>query len=184
MRGPKSRSVEDIISLTAQGKTAPQIAKIIGITKSRVYQLAQNRGFSLVDGRKVWAEILKSRRENHVKRSGIDIGGDKPPVPSSVTTGGIVSSLNTTTTGTIAEILAAADLMSRGWQVYIPLVRHRGHDLICSKGTRLMTVEVRSAHRGITNNLVFGRKNTDKSETYALVITGEQVVYVPALDMP
>lgn len=82
--------------------------------------------------------------------------------------------------GTISELLVAADLMARGYEVYIPLARTIGHDIIAEAPSgRLLTIEVRSAKRAANGALRF--KRTTRSEMFAAVVTGEPVQYDPPL---
>jgi hypothetical protein len=86
----------------------------------------------------------------------------------------------------VSELLAAADLLARGYTVYAPLNRHAGHaDLIAlprGGGDGPITLEVRSGHRnpntGTTTWNRFPRNNADH---YAVVVTGEVVVYEPPI---
>lgn len=152
--------------LAAEGLTAAQIARRLDVSRQRIYQIAREDGVSLP--RPAWDENDKRRKKS---------------IKTRVVTGGVSKPINETTAETIAEMLVAADLMARGWQVYIPLVVHRGHDLIGLMGDRMATFEVRSAYRStVGNGLSWNKTSSDKSEYYALVITGETVTYVPDLD--
>jgi Holliday junction resolvase-like predicted endonuclease len=96
---------------------------------------------------------------------------------------GVAVPPNTTIGGQIAELLAAAELLERGWLVYAPITRaSRGHDLIACKGTHVLTVEVRRAHRGEDGRLVGNSENRKMpSACFAFVVTAEPITFIPAL---
>lgn len=87
-----------------------------------------------------------------------------------------------TVAGTVAELLAGADLLARGWQIYLPAFRTGGHDLLATAGDKIISIEVRSAHRDHKGAIHFARRPNDKSSHYALVIKGEPIVYRPELE--
>jgi hypothetical protein len=93
-----------------------------------------------------------------------------------------VGPVNHHVVGSISELLAAVDLMARGWKVYRPLAISRGHDLIGEKNGILKTFEVRSANRNKEGGIRFTIKEACTSDHYALVITGEPVQYRPELE--
>ena len=150
--------------LAAAGYTARQIALELGVSRQRVYQIADAEGVSLP----------RANAPDTPRRGTV-------PKPR-VITGGIEQPINHTTAGTISELLAAADLLARGWQVYMPVVRARGHDLIAVNGGKVVTVEVRSAKRNAEGNLVYNRSARDRSQAYALVLTGEPVQFRPSVE--
>lgn len=150
--------------LAAAGRSAREIAQELGISRQRVYQIADQDGVS-----------LPSASTAHPFRRGTI------PKPR-VITGGIEQPINHTTAGTISELLAAADLLARGWHVYMPVVRARGHDLIAVQDEKVVTVEVRSAKRNAEGNLVYNRSARDRSQAYALVLTGEPVHFRPPVE--
>lgn len=104
------------------------------------------------------------------------------PLPKSrvIPAGGGVQ-ISHSATGSVSELLVAADLMARGWSVFFPLYRARS-DLIAtsSDGQTVKRFEVRSGKRK-GEVLVYNRKPTDAQDHYAVVMAGEPVVYVPPL---
>lgn len=159
MRGKK----EDpgVARLAAEGFTATEIAEKLGISRQRVYKIASR-------DRIIFA--LRSRMAS---------SGAQVRAPMMAT--GIIAS-GTVIAGTIAELLVAADLLTKGWNVYAPLVRNKGHDLIVYCGGKVLTIEVRSAYRSQNGKLVGNRMDRkDKSSHFAFVITGEPIVYEPEL---
>lgn len=156
---------QQIVDMAAAGKTAREIARALNVSRQRIYQVADAHGLTLPSGRH-------------------PLDGRRPPPPKArIVTGGIVQPISHSTAGTIAELLAAADLMARGWQVFFPLVRSTGHDLIGCRGAELVTVEVRSAIRNAAGAIVFNKKTTSKSDHHAYVVTGEIVTYKPELPL-
>jgi hypothetical protein len=159
----KEKTYDLVRRLAAEGKPAGAIAAELGISRQYVYQMASVHGISVP--RAGW---------RHVQRS-----GPVQPV-ARVMTGGVSVPVNATVAGSIGELLVTADLLARGWFVYAPVIRQRHHDLIASKGNRLVTIEVRSAVRSGPDGCVrFNRTSVNKSDAYALVVTGEPVIYRP-----
>lgn len=155
-------SVEQVRKLAAEGKPASVIAEELGISRQRVYQIAAAE------------EIPLPRYHQQHVRSPI-----KPK--ARILTGGVPQQVNASVAGTIAELLVAADLMARGWCVFMPIIASKGHDLIATQDGTLITVEVRSAYRNAAGSLIYGRKPDCKSSHYGLVVTGEPVAYEPDL---
>jgi hypothetical protein len=165
MRGKK----EDpgVARLAAEGFTATETAQKLGISRQRVYQIAKRDGV-------VFA--LRSRVA--------PVAPDQPRPPRPLVFFGADAILNKVVVGSIAELLVAADLLSRGWQVYTPLVRHRGHDLIACRAGQIITVEVRSTKRFASNGNRLWRNIPSRafpSSHLAWVITGEPIIYEPPL---
>jgi hypothetical protein len=155
--------VDRIKELAAQGMVASEIAKESGISRQRVYQLAARHKINLT-------------KYDFAARTAFS-----PPVPR-ITTGGVQAKVSCSIAGTIAELLVAADLMARGWAVYMPIMFSRGYDIIAAKDGALATIEVRSAHRKIGDGgLSYNKKIDSDSAYHALVITGEPVCYRPEL---
>jgi hypothetical protein len=162
-----NQTVKKISSLAAKGFSAREIATRIGVSRQRVYQLAQANSISLL---------------HPTFGSAAGRGAAKMQPKARILTGGIEVPLSHTVVGVISELLVAADLMARDFRVYLPIRANRGHDIIAESwdGT-LLTFEVRSAHRTIDGGTSFNRKSEDRADYYALVITGEAVIYKPDL---
>lgn len=154
-----------IRDMAARGMTRAEIARELGVSRQRVYELGKKIGVSFVDGRFYRA-----------KQSAI--AAPKPRV----LTGGVPCKISHSAAGVISELLVAADLMARGYQVYMPVIASRGHDVIAVSGSEILTFEVRSAYRNKAGNLIFARKADSPSQHHALVVTGEPVSYDPPLD--
>jgi hypothetical protein len=151
-----------IQEMSAQGMPASAIASALGVSRQRVYQAAKQNGIALP-------------KYHYAERA-----TPRPPRPR-VITGGVETTVSHATAGTVSELLVAADMLARGWLVYMPVMHSRGHDLIATRNGALVTVEVRSAHRSATGSLVFAKKPEETSTHYALVVTGEPVHYKPDL---
>ena len=156
------KTVDSIAALAKEGKTTSEIAAALGISRQRVHSAAKTNGIAL-------------------PKYGRPANFRVPPPKARVQTGGIPVPISTSVAGSIAEMLVAADLMARGFHVYMPVIISRGHDIIACNGTEIITFEVRSAHRNASGKLIFGRKPDCCSDHYALVVTGEPVIYDPPL---
>jgi len=114
-----------------------------------------------------------------------DMSKRKPPAPRIITGGTLVAS-NSTATGTVSELLVAADLTARGYTVYLPILRHSAHcDLIALRQgaeDNPITIEVRSGRRRTVDGTISYTKNVESLATHhAVVVTGEPVIYHPDL---
>jgi hypothetical protein len=155
------KKIEVIREMASSGSPATAIAEALKISRARVYQIAS-------------AE--KIRFDKRYRQQ-------VPSVPR-VITGGVPCDVNNGVVGTISELLVAADLLARGWEVYLSITRSRGHDAIAIKNERIVTIEVRSACRNRYGSLSFNRTSRDRSQVYALVVSGEPVIYKPDIDDP
>lgn len=70
--------------------------------------------------------------------------------------------------------------MARGWSVFYPLVRTTRMDLIAvsENGERVRRIEVRCAKRS-GSTVKFNTKHNAVCDNFAVVITGEPVIYDP-----
>lgn len=157
--------VEKIIELIGAGKWASAISDELGVSRQYVYQVAERNG-------------LEVPRNQQPREPG---SAHRNPKPRLIT-GGVPVAINHSVAGTISELLVAADLMARGWQVFLPVIPSKGHDVIASNGQRLLTVEVRSAHRNSSGVVKYTKKADCQSDVYGIVITGEPVVYEPDIE--
>lgn len=155
-------TVEKIAALAKEGKTTSEIAAELGLSRQRIHAAAKSHGIAIPRYRPPATFRV-------------------PPPKPRIQTGGVSVPINTSVAGSIAEMLVAADLMARGWHVYMPVLVSRGHNIIACEGGRIATFEVRSAHRNAAGKLIFGRKSDCVSDHYALVVTGEPVIYDPAI---
>ena len=89
------------------------------------------------------------------------------------------------TIGAIAELVVAADLMRRGYEVYRAISPCSGADLVVLCGSKMLRIEVRTGHRTI-GGLKWPKTPRDhgRYDHYAVVLhsTGE-IFYEPALPL-
>ncbi len=167
------KTVKTIKDLAARGFSARQIARHVGVSRQRIYHLAGEHGVSLphptagltLTGLK---RIRRARGATSAK--------------ARILTGGVDVPLSHNVAGMISELLVAADLMARDFRVYLPIKANRGHDLVAESWDGcLLTFEVRSAHRTLDGGISWTRNTEDRANFYALVVTGEPVMYKPDL---
>lgn len=137
---------------------AAEIGRSLGVSRERVRQLLRAMG------------LPRGRRS-------------RPPAAARVVTGGIVAPVSTTIAGTISELLVAADLLARGYQVFAPVARRGRCDLISLDPATGLTerLEVRCGIRTQTGSVTYRRHDPVNADRAAIVLTGEAVVYDPPL---
>ena len=97
-------------------------------------------------------------------------------------TGGVRAALTATMKGTVGELLVAADLLQRGYQVFAPMTRHMASvDLVTLDigGTHVERVEVKTGRRR-EGRLVYASPTHERYDRLAIVVPGEEVIYKPA----
>lgn len=95
------------------------------------------------------------------------------------------STLPTGTSGAISELIAGADLLRRGYDVFRALSPACSCDLIAQRGGELLRIEVRTGRRLAAGGLDYSKNATDagRFDHYCIVVdAGKEIVYVPALD--
>lgn len=144
--------------------TARQLAASHGCSKQYVHIVLKSVGLTASEPVRVW-------RADPKKREVVP----KLEIP------GVLNTVSTTTSGSISELMTAADLMTRGWKVFFPLFRAHS-DLIAQSpdGSVLKRIEVRGGKRG-PKGLTYKRNESDKCEHYAVVVAGDPVIYIPPL---
>lgn len=162
---PKAPISEAVRQCAAEGMVASQIAAHLGVSRQRIYQVAKANNITLKRADFDWPS-----REKRTSAPRIIIEA------SNVTQ-------NQLSVGAVSELMAAADLIARGWNVYMPVRKNRGHDLIAYKGDTMITIEVRSGRKGACSQTVFYSKTHSrmKSSHYAIVVAGEPIQYNPTL---
>ena len=88
--------------------------------------------------------------------------------------------------GAVSELLAAADLLARGYHVFRSLSPSSACDLVAinPNGGAIIRLEVRTGARTKMGDVRFPRKREDvgRSDHYAVVVQGEDVIiYDPPL---
>lgn len=147
--------------------TQSELARRVGVSKQRVSQILYSAG--LQAGSYQFPRDANGRRITSPPRIMVETGMDIDPV-------------NATVAGTIAELVVAADLLARGWQVFFPMVRTTKCDLLATDktGERVIRVEVRSGRR-VGESITFLRKDKAVCDHYAIVLPREPVTYKPEL---
>lgn len=158
---PHQKITPDKIRECAEnGMVASAIAEQAGVARQLIYKLAAKHGIKLPP-----AHAKAQWRARAVQR---------------IVTGGIPETTRIAV-GAASEMLAAADLLARGWQVYIPIRRDRHHDLIACKGRLTISIEVKSGYRADSGTVRYMKSGRNHSDHHAVVLLGEPVVYFPEL---
>lgn len=159
-------SVDDVLRLAAAGMSAAKIADELGVTRQRIHQIA---------------------RENRIRLQPHWPEAHSAPSVAKVVTGGIPALLDSTSSGTVSELLVQADLLARGFIPYVPVTRsYAPFDIIAvdrKDAGKVITIEVRSARRSGSGALVFNKSIPMRASRYALVVAGEPVTYLPELPL-
>jgi hypothetical protein len=145
--------------------TASDIARQLGVSPQRVGQILKE-------------ENLRVPRYATAYRP----AERRPPAPRIITAVPFGHVTNAAT-GTVSELIAAADLLARGWNVFFPMTRTSKHDLIITDrdGERVLRIEVKSGYRKASGALQFQKQSKANCDHYAIVVTGEPVNYQPEL---
>jgi len=89
--------------------------------------------------------------------------------------------LNTNTIGGISELKVVCDLLSKGYEVYRPLIDNASCDLIVLKDNKLTRIEVKTTYRNTGGEIRKSTvKNWGKFDILACVLP-EGIVYEPDL---
>jgi hypothetical protein len=153
--------------LAERPMTISALVQEVGISRQRVHQIVTQEGLKV------------SKYSNPLKRRPA-----APPPQPRIKVGVSVGQVNHTVAGTIAEMLAAADLMARGWNVFFPLVRTTRCDLIAvsADGQRVRRIEVRSGRRS-NGSVRYLKKEQASCDHYAVVIPDEPIAYDPPIEL-
>lgn len=136
-----------------------QLATRLGVTPERVRQLLTAEGLT-------------------VPRAYPRGGGGT--MQARLRTGGAPVRVHATVGGAVGELLAAADLMARGYTLFLPITRIGWCDLVAiGGGGAVERIEVRSGRRGAGETIYWNHPDESRSERRAIVLTGEPVVYDP-----
>jgi hypothetical protein len=89
--------------------------------------------------------------------------------------------LSAGTVGAYSELIASADLLRRGYEVYRAVSPTCSSDLVAIKDGKRLTIEVRTARRSRTGTLHYSTRSF-RSDHYALVeVAASKVTYEPPL---
>ncbi len=152
MRRQPITSVRELVALT-------------GVSRQRVHQILRKEGLD-----------VPTERELRAARGIVVRPVSRMPIE------GPTVHITASAAGTISELMVAADLTTRGWTVFFPLVRTAKCDLLVlsADGTQTRRIEVRSGKRFRTS-LAYNAKPTDTRDHYAIVLSGEPVIFNPPL---
>lgn len=146
-------------------RTVRELTEIGQCSRQRVHVILKEEGLELPS----FAEIREARGLVIQPKSRANINGLRIAISHSAA-------------GTVGELLVAADLITRGWSVFFPLVRTLKCDLLVlsADGQRTARIEVRSGKR-VGNGLTYNRKPNDSCDHYAVLLEGEPVMFIPEI---
>ncbi len=100
--------------------------------------------------------------------------------------GRTTSDISTSSTGTLSELLASADLISKGYYMFRALSPSSPCDLIALRGDKCLRVEVTTGRRNSnTQSIYYPNKTKDQAKFDLLVVVVPEegtVTYYPSLD--
>jgi hypothetical protein len=155
---------ERVLTLVRQSPHLNQteIAERVSATRQRVSQIIASEGLTVPKGRRGVAPRAKARAEPAEESKG---------VPAYLAEAG----------GPIAVLVAAADLMARGYTVYLPMTSAAAADLVAIDALgNLQRVAVQRARRRGTR-LEHERPKPGDVDIHALILANEPVQYRPNL---
>jgi hypothetical protein len=155
---------ERVLTLVRQSPHLNQteIAERVSATRQRVSQIIASEGLTVPKGRRGVAPRAKARAEPAEESKG---------VPAYLAEAG----------GPIAVLVAAADLMARGYTVYLPMTSAAAADLVAIDALgNLKRVAVQRARRRGTR-LEHERPKPGDVDIHALILANEPVQYRPNL---
>lgn len=165
---------DDLKELVSLGKKlgASDLALLCDISRQRVYQILGEENLQPVaDGRK----IKKYFPSPGYSRSPVC----GPPV-----------NIKTFRAGIASELLAMADLVSRGYFVYFPFNRFSPADILAiTPSGKLVIIEVRIGRMAENGEIIFRKNGRSNALTkmgltpthYAVVLQNQPIHYVPPL---
>jgi len=141
-----------------------ELAERLGVTRQRVKQLVDDEGLAIDRGPR-------------------GAGGRKPKVtePTAPSMTGGVAAMAAGTTPAVAVFLAAADLTSRGYTVFLPVTQTASCDLVAiDRDGQVERIVVRRARRA-GEEVRYDDPIHGRHERKAMILTDEPVRYEPAL---
>ena len=96
--------------------------------------------------------------------------------------GRIGSGLAAGTVGAIGELIVAADLLRRGFEVFRALSPNCSCDLAILRDGRLLKVEVTTSYRNPRTGVIHRRKKTSERFDILAMVVGAEIIYEPAID--
>ncbi len=158
---------ERVLALVKQSPHLNQteIAERVGATRQRVSQIIASEDLNVPKGRRGVARRAKATAEAAPV-------AEAKAVPAYFAKAG----------GPIAVLVAAADLMTRGFTVYLPITQSAAADLVAidARGNLKRVAVQRARRKG--QRLDYERPKPGDVDTHALILADEPVQYRPSID--
>lgn len=161
------------ILLDRPNATYTEIAAEVGITRQRAHQIVK-----MIENPKPSApRFIGKRRGPHKKQV---VRGAIPLHENDR------AHISTSSSGTISELITAANLMARGWFVFHPILRTSRCDLIAlsRSGKTMLRIEVRTGRKTAPGDAAYAASASDIIDHHAVVVAGEEVHFYPRLPSP
>jgi hypothetical protein len=163
---------ERVIALVRQSPHLNQteIAEQLRVSRQRVAQIVASEELAVPRGRRGIAPRAKPQKQQVAES--VTARADNA-LPAYLADAG----------GPIAVLVTAADLMTRGYTVYLPIVPAAAADLVAIDSTgKVKRVAVQKAKRSPGGNVEYLYPKPDSVDTHALILTDEPVRYEPSLN--
>ena len=86
------------------------------------------------------------------------------------------------TVGALSELIASADLMRKGFEVYRALSPASSCDVLAIKGKKVFTFEVRTGYKSTDGKRITVNRTNQRAENLIIVIRGtNEIVYEPEI---
>lgn len=160
-------TVEKVIELAATGATIAEIAASTNVSRQRVSQIAKTRGLSVTNH---WDRLQATKTPKVARRDGPRESGKSSILGGAKLAPGIV--------GAAGELIAAVDMIAKGWHVFRAVCPSGPFDLMAYKNGTILKVEVKTVS-------LDGKRWPSKPGDYdvmALVTPGVGVTYLPSIE--
>lgn len=87
------------------------------------------------------------------------------------------------TVGAVGELVTAADLLQRGYEVFRSVSPAATCDLLISRNGHILRIEVRTGRRMARGDIAWPKANPLRADHTAVVIDGSEVQYFPELQL-
>jgi hypothetical protein len=163
---------ERVIALVRQSPHLNQteIAEQLRVSRQRVAQIVSSEELAVPRGKRGIAPRAKPQKQQVAES--VTARADNA-LPAYLANAG----------GPIAVLVTAADLMTRGYTVYLPISAAAAADLVAidARGN-VKRISVQRATRGAGDKLQYTYPKPGSVDAHALILTDEPVRYEPALD--
>lgn len=89
--------------------------------------------------------------------------------------------LATGTVGALSELLASADLIKNGYEVYRALSPSSSCDILALKNGEVKKFEVRTSRRNKSGAISYPKTNIRAENIIAVILSSKEIVYIPEL---